>query len=154
MMLGITAVSTSTTQFKLAGNLQFDDAALNSSETAISTAETWLSTGTNYKNAGFTTYNAGSSPQLRPIATLLSPAPNPLTMTWDDSTSIVVPGTTARYFIQLLSANNVLLGSSQAVGGRASSVCNSVSTFAITARGGSARGAVKYVQTYYSVLNC
>ena len=46
MIIGITAVSTSNTQYKLAGNLQFEDSAINNAETAISSAELWLSTGT------------------------------------------------------------------------------------------------------------
>ncbi len=35
MMIGITAVSTSNTQFRLAGNLQFEDSAMNNAEAAI-----------------------------------------------------------------------------------------------------------------------
>ena len=38
MMIGITAVSTSNTQYKLAGNLQFEDSALNNSEYGSGTA--------------------------------------------------------------------------------------------------------------------
>jgi Tfp pilus assembly protein PilX len=42
MMIGITAISTSNTQYKLAGNLQFEDGATNNAETAVTTAENWL----------------------------------------------------------------------------------------------------------------
>ena len=45
MMIGITAISTSDTQYKLAGNLQFEDSALNNAEAAVTAAENWLSTG-------------------------------------------------------------------------------------------------------------
>lgn len=75
-------------------------------------------------------------------------------MTWDDTNSRAVAGTTQRYYIELISQNNRLQGSSQVVGGRASSGCNQVNTYMITGRGASARGAVKFVQSYYSVLNC
>ena len=40
MMIGITAVSTSNTQYKLAGNLQFEDGAMNNAETAITSQAT------------------------------------------------------------------------------------------------------------------
>lgn len=158
MMIGITAISTSNTQFRLAGNLQFEDAALNNAEAAVAAAEQWLSTGTNYRNAGFNAFDAGASPQLKPVnymAGLAAPANSPLTMVWADGNSQSVGGNTAqRFYIELMSRNNRLLGSSQVVGGRTSSGCNQVDTFLITARGVSARGATKFVQSYYSVLSC
>ncbi len=171
MMIGITAVSTSNTQFKLAGNLQFEDSALNNAETAVTAAEAWLATGTNYASAGFTAYDRPTNPQLLPIgylAGLASPDNSPLTMTWRDSTDDVntansisvndpiggARNTSQRYYVELMSTNNRLQGSSQVVGGRTSSGCNQVNTYLITGRGASARGAVKFVQSYYSVLSC
>ena len=162
MMIGITAISTSNTQFKLAGNLQFEDSAMNNSEAAITAAEQWLSAGTNYKNAGFTAYAQATTPQLVPIAQVVTP----LMMTWidladpggphtADANSLMVGGNTAqRYLIQQMSRNNRLLGSSAVVGGSASSGCNQVNTYQITARGLSARGATRFVQSFYSVLSC
>lgn len=155
MLLGVTAMNTSDTQYKLAGNLQFENAAMNNTETAISTAENWLATGTNYTHAAFTTYNA-ATPHLYPIGYLAArtaPDNDPLTMNWG-SYSIQVADTNQRYIIELMSTGNRLAGSSQAVGGRASSGCNQVNTYRITARGTSARGATKFVQSYYSVLSC
>ncbi len=169
MMIGITAVSTSNTQFKLAGNLQFEDSALNNAETAVTAAEQWLATGTNYANAGFTAYDRPTNPQLYPIgrlAGLASPDNSPLTMTWRDSTDDVntansisvndpiggARNTSQRYYIELMSTNNRLQTSSQVIGGRCSSGGNQVNTYLITARGASARGAVKFVQSFYSVL--
>ena len=166
MMIGITAISTSSTQFKLAGNLQFEDSAINNAETATTAAENWLSTGTNFSNAGFTTYAAGTTPQLLPIgrlAGLVAPANSPLTMTWTNANSlcggsidIACTGGNSqqRYFIEQMSLNNQLLGSSRVVGGRASTTCNRGNTYLITARGQSARGATKFVQSYYSVTSC
>lgn len=157
MMIGITAISTSDTQFKLAGNLQFEDSALNNAEAAVTAAENWLSTGTNFNDAGFTVYD-NNKPHLLPIgrlASLASPDNDPLTMTWGNGNSLAVGGNTRqRYFIEQMSLNNKLQGSSQVVGGRTSSGCNQVNTYQITGRGTSARGATKFVQSFYSVLNC
>lgn len=52
MMIGLTSMKTSDIQFQLAGNLQFENAAMNNAETTLHTAETWLRTGSNYRNAG------------------------------------------------------------------------------------------------------
>ncbi|MCB2028331.1 MAG: hypothetical protein KDH18_06480 [Rhodoferax sp.] len=160
MMIGITAISTSDTQYKLAGNLQFEDSALNNAEAAVTAAENWLSTGSNFNDAGFAVYD-NAKPHLLPIgrlAGLASPDNDPLTMTWDDPgspRSLAVAGNTRqRYFIEQMSLNNKLQGSSQVVGGRTSSGCNQVNTYQITGRGTSARGATKFVQSFYSVLNC
>ncbi len=168
MMIGITAVSTSNTQYKLAGNLQFEDSALNNAEAAVTAAEQWLATGLNYNNAAFTAVAASTNPD--PGSDAATPHLLPrtsvasirdardvrgYTITWDDTNSVAVGGAaTQRYYIELMSQNNRLQGSSQVVGGRASSGCNQVNTYMITGRGASARGAVKFVQSYYSVLNC
>lgn len=168
MMIGITAVSTSNTQFKLAGNLQFEDSALNNAEAAVTAAENWLATGLNYNNAAFTAVAATTDPD--PGSDAATPHLLPrtsvpairdardvrgYTITWDNTNSLAVGGAeTQRYYIELMSLNNRLQGSSQAVGTRASSGCNQVNTYMITGRGASARGAVKFVQSYYSVLNC
>lgn len=146
MLPGVTAIQISDTRYKLAGNLQFENAAMNNTETAISAAETWLATGTNYANTVFTTYNA-ATPHLYPIGQLTDTAP--LTMTWSDSNSIQVNNTNQRCIIELMSAGNHLAVSSQVVGGRASSGCNQVNIYRITAC-----GASKFVQFYYSVLSC
>lgn len=156
MMIGVTAVSTSNTQYKLAGNLQFEDGAMNNAEAAVGFAENWLSTSTtavppvpHTQDVGFAT--AQATPGLIPIASTNTP----LTMTWNDSTSQSVAGSGAqRYTIQLMSSNNLLTGSSAAVGRQGAAVCNQVNTYLITGRGTSARGAVKYVQSFYSVLSC
>lgn len=171
MMIGITAVSTSDTQFKLAGNLQFEDSALNNAETAVAAAENWLTTGTNFSNPGFFTYNRVASAQLLPIGHLAAQAAvkdrSALTMDWFDSVedatkansvSVVNPLTgvrnpAQRYFIELMSTNNRLQGSGQGIGGRCSAASNRVNTYQITGRGVSARGATKLVQSYYSVIS-
>lgn len=173
MMIGIVAISTSDTQFKLAGNIQFEDSAMNNAEAGIAAGERWLSTGTNYLDPGFLAFNA-ATPEILPIGYLAAqtaPANSPLTMTWGDGNSRCVGDTVMataacdtepapggnpaqRYYIEMLSLNNRLQGSSQVVGGRTSTGCNQVNTYQVTARGTSARGATKIVQSYYSHLNC
>ena len=155
MLLGVTAVTTSNTQFQMAGNLQFQNVSLNNAEAAISNAEIWLSNGTNFDNTGFTTYDQLNTPQLYPTGS----AVDPLTTSWDNYDSVQVndpvtgsPNPNQRYFIEQLSTSSVLIGSSTSTGGRQSSACNKVNTYRITARGASARGATKYVVSYYSVL--
>ncbi len=45
MLLAVTAAVLSSTQFKLAGNLQYENIAFNLAEGALASAENWLSTG-------------------------------------------------------------------------------------------------------------
>lgn len=153
MMIGIAAMNSSSTQFTLAGNLQFEDSAMNNAEAALATAEDWLKS--NYTNAGFTTRSSATG-QLYPQPASGTQPNDPLTLDWSsDTTSIAVTGSTSqRYTIQLVSLNNTLLGSNLATGGRSNAVCNKVNTYLVTGRGVSARGATKIVQSYYSVQNC
>lgn len=164
MMLGVTAVSTSNTQFKLAGNIQFEDGALNNAESAVTAAETWLATAGNTGATGFVTFDATATPHLLPVGYLAGLLPSqdrpdrPFTINWSDTnpgaTVLSVAGTLQRYYIEQLSLNSRLQGSSQVTGGRANAACNQVNTYLVTGRGQGARGAVKFVQTNYSVLNC
>lgn len=147
MMIGITAVISSKTQYILSGNLQFEDSAMNNAEIAVVTAEAWLRT--NYNDAGFTTYSAITTPHLYPSTSVL----NPLTMIWSDANSLSLSAN-QRYYIQQRSTNNILFGSSQAVGGRASAACNSVNTYDVIVRATSARGATKMVWAFDGILNC
>ena len=158
MMIGLVAVTSSRTEFKLAGNLQFEDSAMNNAETAVAAAERWLSTGTNYQSAGFTTYNTATQ-YLHPIghiAGLGAPNNDVTTMTWNGTYDVQVTSgdPSKRYLIEQVSVGNRLLGSSAAVGRQASAACNKVNTYMITARGTSSRGAVKLLQSYFSVLAC
>ncbi|MFA6061539.1 MAG: PilX N-terminal domain-containing pilus assembly protein [Gallionella sp.] len=162
MMLGVTAMKTSDTQFQLAGNLQFEDSAMNNAETALVAAETWLQA--NFRNPGLLTdtCNSRSVSHLYPLNTAVAPpapclsAEAPLTtMAWNDTDSLQNGANDGqRYFIELMSVNNRLIGSGATIGGHASAGCNQVNTYRVTARGTSARGASKFVQSFYSVLNC
>ena len=151
MMLGITAVTTSDMQFKLAGNLQFEDDAMNRAETVIASAEEWLASGSNFKDAGFTTY---ATAHLYPPGYLAGLGKDPLSLAWADANSVKVGGLESqRYLIESVSRNQRL--ASDGIGDpRAVTGCRRVNTFVITARGQGARGAIKYVQSYFSVLSC
>jgi Tfp pilus assembly protein PilX len=156
MTLGVVAYNSSKVQFKLAGNLQFEEIAMNNAETAVAAAENWLSTTDNFRNVAFTAYT-NVSPQLHPIGhlqNLTAPANDPLTMAWDGTSDLQVGSTNQRYMIQLMSAGNILLGSDVTQGGRDSKECNKVNTYMITAKGQATRGATKFIQSYYSVLSC
>lgn len=153
MLLAVTASVLSNTQFKLAGNIQFENNAFNLAEGAIANAENWLSTGANAKNASFTTYTTNSS--LYPIDYLSSNSIDPMTMTWSNSNSTAVDGNDAqRYLIEKVGADNQPLGTEMEVGGRAHSACQKVDVFRVSARGTSARGTTKFAQSVYSVPSC
>ena len=157
MMIGIAAMNSSGTQFKLAVNAQFEDVAMNNAELAVTSAETWLqqNDGTNNWNGGFTTYSSGSTPQLYPIGATNTAVVSPLSATYSSANALCVDAAcVSSYTIQRLSVGNSLMGSSQTVGGRATTVCNKVNTYQIVGRGIGAQGAVKTVVSYYSVLGC
>lgn len=163
MIIGATSMSISDIQFKLSGNLQFASTAMSHSETSVVEAENWLAGSTagvpNYLDGGFTTYSNLTPHRYPPgyLASLAAPANDVLTMTWDDTNSreaATSASGTQRYIVELLERNVKLIGDSVAVGGRASSGCAQVTNFKVTARGVSARGATKFIQTNYSVLSC
>lgn len=146
MMMGITAMVTSDTQFKLAGNLQFEDAAMNNAEAAINAAESQLLNISYSTSAGFDNYSAGT-PEQYPIASTV----DPLSMSWSDTNSQKVGDDSKRYIIQMISKNVSLTTSGLGVGGRASALPSVVNTYLITARGTSLRGSTKYLQSYFKV---
>lgn len=163
MLLGVTAMKTSDTQFQLAGNLQFEDSAMNNAETAVNAAETAMKNGAiaagATPNAGFTTtYVSANGPVTAGLYPINSGI-DPLTLNWTgtggNGNNFSIPGAGSQdYIIELMSTNNRLVGSSQRIGSRSSSGCNQVNTYRITARGTSARGATKFIQSFYSVLSC
>lgn len=160
MLLGVTAMKTSDTQFQLAGNLQFEDSAMNNAETAINAAELAMKNGTiAILNPGFTTAYVSANGPVTAGLYPISSGIDPLTLDWTgtggngNNYSVQVTGG-QNYIIELMSTNSRLAGSSQTTGGRSSTGCIQVNTYRITARGTSARGATKFVQSFYSVLSC
>ncbi len=134
MMLGITAVLTSNTQFKLAGNLQFENAAKNSAENQIAIAEDWLQTGSNALDPCFSNncflgklYKQGSLGTTDPKTKLTS---------------------SSDYIIERLLEDVTLPGSEPCSGNGAISDLN---LYRITARGSDGRGATRYIQSIYQI---
>lgn len=154
MLLGVMAMNTSDTQYKLAGNLQFEDVAMSNAEQAIGAAERWLENDAAIKRATA----AASAETIVPSITVPASGINPFAMAWtnSDSTPVTGPDGTPddrqRYVIGLVSINT------KAPSAPAKLVCpdisqnyNCVNTYMITARGQGGRGATKIVQVYYSV---
>jgi type IV pilus assembly protein PilX len=157
MMIGIVAVGSSDTQSKLAGNLQFDNNAMNNAELAVSTAENWLSTGTNYADPGFTTYSSGVTPHLYSTSATDGVVTAPLSTTFTKINARCVDNDTdcaSSYVIQQMSVGSTLIGANQSFGGRATTTCNKVNTYQIIGRGMGGRGARKTVVSFYSVFSC
>ena len=151
MLLGVAAINTSDIVYKLAGNLQFANNAMNDSEAVLSETENAMKAGTiNYNSLDFFAASSvtASGTGLYPLGSAI----DPLNMAWDNGDSVLAPSGAGRYIIQLMSTSSVMIGSSATIGGPLSYACNRVNTYRITARGASARGATKHVQTYYSVL--
>lgn len=165
MILGVMAVTTANTQFKLAGNLQFENIAKNNAENQIIVAESWLATPdatpgkTLYiNNPGFTTWSA-ATPQLHPMNDLANRLGivngDPLNMTtaqWQaNSVNVLGNG----YLIEMIGPNKVPPGGNVVTGAPCvNNNINIVNVFRVTARGTNARGAVRYVQTVYQVPRC
>ncbi|TXF11950.1 pilus assembly PilX family protein [Pelomicrobium methylotrophicum] len=145
MLMGVSAYVVSTNQFRMAANLQYQNVALANAESALATAENWIAA--NYNHPGFITRTPGG---LYPTGT----APDPLTMTWDDSTSIKVdPSGSQRFMIELLAADRVLpsnsVGNCNVYG--QSGPCPRVNVYRLTARGTSVLGTTKFVQSVFAV---
>jgi len=152
MLLAVTASVLSNTQFKLAGNMQFENIAMNRGEGAIASAESWLRSGTNAKSGAFTTY-ATDTPYLYPMGYTTTNNIDPLTMAWSDTNSLN-NGASGRYMIEKYGADNQPLGTGLDSGGRPLVGCQKVDVFRISARGTSHKGTTKLVQTTYSVPSC
>ena len=149
--LGISAFVASSSQFRMAANLQFQNVATHNAESALAQAETWIATAPNSDDSGFTTRVSGG---VYPVGT----APDPLATgtVWDNTTSVKVDLLgTERYFIEKifidprkLPANSL---SPAACGYGSNAPCPSVNLFRITARGTSILGTVKIVQSVFAV---
>ena len=164
MVLGLSAILISKSDFVLSGNLQFQSLALGQAEASTIAAEQWLAEhgGANVTTdyPGFITYSSATPHLYPPDSNIDATA---MTMTWSDSNSKIPadpdgtdPGssTTQRYLIQLLALNKTLIPTSQNIGARKASGCNKVNFYRIIAQGTSARGASRFVQSIYSRLSC
>lgn len=144
-LIGIAGVMIANTQFKIAGNLQFQSAAMSDAESALAVAENWLPA--NHTHTGFAELG---TPGLYPLGA----APDASTMKWEDSTSIRVdPAGNQRYIIELYLAGRTLPSSSvvQCNTYGTSAPCPKVNVYRISTRGVSRNGATRLVQSMFAV---
>jgi Tfp pilus assembly protein PilX len=119
----------------LAGNLQFENEAKNRAESALIKGENWLLTNT--ANAGFTATNA---PYYAPGTTV-----TPLT-SWPSAA--VSPAAGEQYIIQRITLSKVApSGYSTCLNCPPSAPTPTYDLYSVTARGTSARGATRFVQS-------
>lgn len=145
MLISASAMMMANTQFKVAGNGQFQNLAMSDAENAVAAAENWLNA--NSTSAAFGTADLpGTYPYQATI--------DPLTMTWDDSTSVRLDAAgNQRYAIELFMKNRTLPTNSV---GQCSSYgmvapCPKVNLYRITGRGVSRGGATSVVQSFYAL---
>lgn len=144
-LMGIAGVMIANTQFRIAGNLQFQSAAMSDAESALAVAENWLPA--NYTHQGFAD---SGTPGLYPLGV----TPDPVTMTWDDTNSIRVdPAGNQRYIIELYLAGRTLPSSSvvQCNTYGTSAPCPKVNVYRVSTRGVSRGGATRLVQSLFAV---
>ncbi len=122
MILGVGAVMTANSQFKMAGNLQFENQAKNNAENQLVTAENFLN------------LNGG------PSSTFVQGVP------------VTVAAGSNSYTIVLRGANKIPSGGSASVGSPPPAGTASVNLFEVTGHGESARGASRDVVAIYEVL--
>ena len=145
MLMGVGAIVVSNTQYRMAGNFQFQNQAMAAAESALSQAELWV-----LGNVTHPEFAARVSGGHYPLGT----GPDPYTMAWTDATSERVGGLDSqRYIIEVLGANRYLPASSVKTcpGYTLSGPCSRVNVYRITARGTSARGSTKIVQSIFTV---
>lgn len=145
LLIGVSAVIVSNTQFKIAGNLQFQNIAMSDAESALATAENWLPA--NYTHQGFA---ESGTPGLYPLGT----APDALSMKWDDTNSIKADAEgNQRYMIELYLAGRTLPSNSvvQCNTYGMSAPCPKVNVYRISTRGVSRVGATRIVQSLYAL---
>ena len=132
MLLGVTAMNTSNTQYKMAANLQFENIAMNIAETANNTAE----------------------------ATLV-PSPSVVGNPVAATDPFVKPDNANNYLIEFVSTNKVPLASASLNCSDTTNpdpaiynCLQCLNTYLITSKGTGGRGATKTIQTYFAVPHC
>ena len=146
MLMGVGAMVVSNTHYRMAGNLQFQNLAMTNAESSLAQAENWVAI--NFENSKLTTrVSGGYYPEG-------SAVPDPYTMTWDNSNSEAMDiFGTQRYMVEVIGTErNQITGRYVPCDPYTSPVpCSFVNLYRITARGSSARGAVKIVQSIFAV---
>jgi Tfp pilus assembly protein PilX len=162
MMVGITSTIIASTQFKLAGNLQFENNAFNQAESAAAVAQSWLRSTTPKAiadNAAFQASNGSCTGHLCAKTTTdpIGAANRAYTIDWTDANSLAVGGDeTKRYFIQQV-AKAVRRNGPGAMRneGDAPVKCEPLGDlYRVSARGMSAKGTTKIVQSNVLLAYC
>lgn len=152
MLLGVMTMNTSDTQYKLAGNLQFEDVAINNAEQAIGAAERWLENDVAIKRV-----TAAANASVIEESAVAASGIDPLTMAWSNSDSTPVtgldgiPNDRQRYVIGFVSTAKAPGAPAQLKCPNIAQNYNCVNTYLITGRGLGGRGATKLIQVYYSL---
>ena len=144
-IIGISAITVSNTQSRIAGNVQLQMRATAEAESALSRAEDWLAKPENTA----TLLQFGATNGLYLPGTVV----DPLTMNWTDGNSVKVDAAgNQRYIVEVYANNRVLPGNSGAdCGYGLPGPCPNINLFKITARGTAAGGAVRFAQTLFAV---
>lgn len=158
LLLGVAAMVGSDSQYRIAGNLQFENEALTRVENVMTTAEsTLVNSPTPIKgDPRFATYSA-ATPHLFPMRTGAASdvvPPDPLSGTWSGSNSLAT-APNERYRAEMLAANISSSGESAAMSTvQATGGCKQANIYRVSARVEGARGASKTVQSVYSLPSC
>ena len=162
LMVGITSTIIASTQFKLSGNLQYENNAFNKAESAAAVAQSWLHAGspqTVAANAAFQASDGSCTAHLcaKNTSDALTAANRAYTINWTDSNSLAVGGDDSkRYFIQMI-AKAVRRNGPGAMrnDGDAPVKCEPLGDlYRVSARGTSAKGTSKIVQTNVLLAYC
>jgi len=144
-MLGIAAITVSNTQSRLSVNLQLQTQAGTEAESALARAEDWLAKPANV--AVLDKFGATNGLFAQGATQL-----DPLTMSWNDSTSIKVDDAgNQRYAIETYAKTTLPGNSSGECGYGIPGACPDVFVFRVTARGSARGSAERFVQTLYTV---
>ncbi len=147
MLLGLSAMQASNTMSKLAGNLQFQNEAMNRAEIALIAGENLLKSNVSLGVAGCSDTNTippspTNSLPFHPATPIL----NPLT-TWPSPASSVDAAGAEQFVIQKIGNSNPLCNSSEGL-------CGTVDLYRVIARGQTMRGAVRYLESVVQVPLC
>ena len=153
-LIGVSALTVSNTQSRLAGNIQLQTQASLAAESALAAAENWLSVKENTDSTNFNGSVSGLYPRESDQIAKSGKVIDPLTMTWSDNTSIKANAhDSQRYIIELYAPSMEIPGNSSGMCSAydVSAYCPKINLFRITARGVAPGGSVRLVQTIFAV---
>ena len=147
-LITVSSFFNSQTQFRLSGNIQASELAFSRAESAISTAEAWLNANGNAQSTAFDTYTVN---YLYPIGQFAQSGYLPASMNWSDANSLA--SANARYLIEQIGRGVRQPGDSLSTG-QASTGCRAVNLFRVLARGETAAGASRIIETTMAISAC